>query len=705
MNVTVKHSLPGRMRLRYSASEISPRQAVLAQTLIAVQEGITDIQVNPKVCSFLVYYDENTLSKTNLLALFRVMSEKYLSDENLLDSVAAIPETASVFEILVSTLFDVAVRSLLPLPIRNLLLYKSIAPRICSALTSIFTGKIFSTDLLDAAALTVAVLDGNMQTARFIATLLDMGEEIEELTRRQSYSNLAQTLLISNEPAHRIENGEERSIFPSALKKGDLIIVRNGSQIPVDGDVESGEGLVNQASITGEPLPVEKKYGTTVFAGTMLLEGELFIRVRTVGTETKVHNIIAMIDRSQSLKAAAQKRSEQLAEKIVPFNFLLTGLTYLFTRNITKTIATLMVDYSCAMKLAAPIAVLTAMKEAAEHGISIKGGKYLEETALADTVIFDKTGTLTCAEPVLADVYPFGSFTKAEALRLAACLEEHFPHPLGRAVVQAADAQGLVHPERHAKVEYVVAHGIASSLEGKRVCIGSAHFIFEDEHIPTSKEVNRIQKKAKKLGYSLLYLAVDGKLAAILTIGDPIREGAAQIIAELKRLGVRNCLMITGDAEQAAAKIAEQAGITEYHAQSLPEDKVRYVHEARNAGHTVIMIGDGINDAPALSAANVGIAMDSCASIAGDTADIILSDDGLSGLLTVRKIGQKTLERIERHNKLIIGGNSALLFAGMFGLIPPALAAVIHNTLTIAISMQSMKPLLPKHYVQHKDAP
>ncbi|EPF47356.1 HAD ATPase, P-type, family IC [Treponema vincentii F0403] len=528
MNVTVKHSLPGRIRLRYNAAEISPRQAILAQTLIAVQDGITGIQVNPKVASFLVYYDVKALSESEVLALFCVLSGKYLSDENLLASVANIPATESIFDVLASTLFDVAVRSLLPMPIRNLLLYRRIAPRIIKAVQSIISGKFFSTDLLDAAALTVAVLDGKAETARFVATLLDMGEEIEELTRRQSYNNLAQTLLVSNEPVHLIEEDQERTIPPATLKKDDLIVVRAGSQIPADGNVEQGEGLVNQASITGESLPVEKKSGTTVFAGTILLEGELYIRVRTVGSETKVNNIIAMIDRSQSLKAAAQKRSELIAEKVVPFNFLLTGLTYLFTRDITKTVSTLMVDYSCAMKLAAPIAVLSAMKEAAEHGISIKGGKYLEAAALADTVIFDKTGTLTYAEPVLAGVHPFGGFTKDEVLRLSACLEEHFPHPLGRAVVKAAQVQNLVHPERHAKVEYIVAHGIASSLEGKRLCIGSAHFIFEDEKVPTSKSIARVQKAAEKSGYSLLYLAVDGQLAGILTIGDPAREGTAE---------------------------------------------------------------------------------------------------------------------------------------------------------------------------------
>lgn len=694
MNITVKHSLPGRIRLHYRADELSLRQAILAQTLIAVQDGITNIQINPHVHSFLVYYDTGIVSEDEVLALFRVLSDSYLSDESLLASTAQVPAPESVFNVLAGTLFNVAVRSLLPIPVRNMLLCRRIIPRILKAGKSILSGTFFSTDLLDATALTVAVLDGNMPTARFVSTLLDMGEEIEELTRRQSYNNLAQTLLISNEPVHVVEGDQERTIPPSALKRNDLIVVRAGSQLPADGEVERGEGLVNQAGITGESLPVEKSAGKTVFAGTLLVEGELYIRVRTVGTETKVHNIITMIDQSQSLKAAAQKRSEQMAEKIVPFNFLLTGLTYLFTRDITKTISTLMVDYSCAMKLAAPIAILSAMKEAAEYGISIKGGKYLEEAALADTVVFDKTGTLTYAEPVLAGIYPFAPYTEEEVLLLAACLEEHFPHPLGRAVVKAAEDRGLVHPERHAKVEYIVAHGIASALNGKRLCIGSAHFIFEDEHIPLSDEIAAIQHEAAAHGYSLLYLAADGILAGILTIGDPARHNAAETIAELKRLGVETCVMLTGDAEQAAAQIAAQTGITEYRAQTLPEDKVRYVQEAIENGHTVMMIGDGINDAPALSAAQIGAAMDSCTSIAGDTADILLAGDGLASLVTVRQLGQAVLRRINTTNKLIIGGNSFLLVAGMFGLIPPALAAVLHNSLTIAVSIQSMQKLL-----------
>lgn len=703
MKVFIKHSLPGRIRLHYDKASVSVRQAVLAQTLISVQDGIININVNPKTGSFLIFYDCKLINEREVIALFLALSEKYLNDENLLDAVKEVPVAESVFDVLISTLITFSFRSLLPVPVQNFILYKNIFPRVIKAGSSILNGKLFSTDLLDAVALTVAVATGKNSMARSVSTLLNMGEEIEDLTRRQSYDNLAQALLISNEPVHIIEEYcdndeariEEKTVPVSAVKKGDLIVVRAGSQIPADGEVEKGEGLVNQASITGESLPVEKANGNSVFAGTILVEGELYIRVRNTGTETKVHNIITMIDSSQNLKAVAQKRSENIAEKIVPFNFLLTGLTYLFTRDITKTISTLMVDYSCAMKLSAPIAVLSAMREATENGISVKGGKFLEDVALAETIVFDKTGTLTYAEPVLSGVYSFGDYTNDEVLRLAACLEEHYPHPLGRAVVKAAQDAGLVHPEKHAKVEYIVAHGIASSLNEKRLCIGSSHFIFDDENIPMSSEIQYVQNIAKESGDSLLYLAVDGKLAGILTIGDPVRSDAAYVINLLKESGIKNCMMITGDAEQAAAKIANQAGIKSYLSQALPEDKVEYVHAEIDKGNKVIMIGDGINDAPALSAATVGIAMDNASSIAGDTADIVLSTDGLNSLVTTRRLGQGLLKRIDTNNRIILYGNSLFLFGGIFGFLNPALAAILHNSLTVAISIKSMQKILP----------
>lgn len=694
MNVTVHHSLPGRLRLHYDAGLLYPRQAILAQSLIAVQEGISDIDLNTATGSFLIHYDTNIISEKQILALFKALTSKYLDDEELLERVAQVPERESISGVFVSTFIIYFAKKLLPLPVRTLLLYKDLIPRILKALSHIAGGKIFTTDLLDAAALTFATATGNRNTATQISTLLGMGEQIEDITRRQSYNNLAKTLLISHENVCLIDGAEEKQVPANALKKGDLIVVRKDSLIPADGTVEKGMALVNQASITGESLPVEKNPGSSVFAGTVLAEGEIYIRVRTTGTGTKVQNIIRMIDDSQNLKAAAQKRSEMIAEKIVPFNFLLAAVTWLITRNITRTMSTLMVDYSCAMKLSAPIAVLSAMKEAAERGISVKGGKYLEEAANADTVVFDKTGTLTTATPALEEIYPLEGLTKDEVLTYAACLEEHYPHPLGRAVVKAAEEKGLVHPEEHAKVEYIVAHGIASTWRNKKIRIGSAHFIFDDEKVPLTEEAKKIQEKCLNEGHSLLYLAYDGMLAGIIAIGDPARPEARETVARLHSLGIKNCVMITGDTEGAAKKIARKAGIDKWISQALPEDKVRYIEKARSSGHHVIMLGDGINDAPALSAADVGIAAEGCSSIAGETADIELNENGLENLVTVRRLGMGLIDKINTQNIAIIALNSLLLGLGIFSLITPGLAAILHNSLTVAISLRSMENIL-----------
>ncbi len=525
-----------------------------------------------------------------------------------------------------------------------------------------------------------------------------MGEDIEEITKRRSYNNLAHQLLCLDSSVQKVDvkSREEKTVSVKSLKKGDLVVFRSGSQILVDGIVENGQGMVNQASITGESLPVEKFEGAPVFAGTIISEGELYVKVNCSGNETKVNNIIQMIDNSQNLKALAQKRSEEVAQKIVPFNFLLTAITWLTTRNLTKTISTLMVDYSCALKISAPISVLSAMQEAAKMGISVKGGKYLEATANADTVIFDKTGTLTNARPAVSKIYTFRNFSEDEVLSLSACLEEHYPHPLGRAVVDAAVAKNINHPEYHTKVEYIVAHGIASTLNDKKTCIGSAHFIFEDEKIPYTDQIKKIQEKEMGLGNSLLYLSFDGELVGIIGIGDPVREDARDAIRELKKMGILQTIMITGDTEGAAKKIAKQAGIDKYHAQALPEDKVKFVNQENKKGHHVIMIGDGINDAPALSAADVGISIDGASPIAGDTADINLSHDGLNSLVIVRRLGQKLLDKMALNNRTIIGINSFLLIGGIVGFIPPTLAAVLHNSCTIGISLASMRPLLPE---------
>lgn len=694
MTVSVHHSLPGRVRIHYDLRELTPRQAILAQSLIAVQDGIIDISVNTQIGSYLIIFDTSIISQKEIENLFRALGSKYLDDQKLLEAVAQIPITESIMSIFISTMIDHFAKKLLPLPLRRLLLFKNIVPRVLSALNVCVTeGKLFSTQMLDATALTTAAFTGNTNTASSISMLLTLGEEIEDVTKRVSYGNLAHKLLISDEPVHILENGEEKTIPAEALKKGDLVIVRQGSMIPCDGTVESGEGMVNQASITGESLPVDKKAGSGVFAGTILSEGELIIRTRSTGQDTKVQNIIQMIDNSQSLKANVQRRSENLAEKIVPFNFALAGLTWLFTRNVTKTMSTLMVDYSCAMKLAAPIAVLSAMKEAAGLGISVKGGKYLEEVAQAHSIIFDKTGTLTYANPVVEKIYSFQNYTEDFVLQTAACLEEHFPHPLGRAVVAHAEKMGLYHPENHTKVEYIVAHGIASTLDGKKIRIGSAHFIFDDEKIPFEEGVKAIQEASLKTGQSLLYLSYDNQLAGVLAIGDPVRPEAREVIQQLKSTGIRRCVMITGDTEGAAKKIAAEAGLDGYYSQALPEDKVSLIKKEKKQGK-IIMLGDGINDAPALSAADVGIAIEGSSSIASDTADIVLSGGGLSSVVTTRLLGQGLISKINQNNAFIIEVNSALLILGVMGLITPQLAAILHNSVTVGISMKSMQNIL-----------
>lgn len=697
MIIQIHHYLPGRIRLHYDRFQYTSRQAILATTLIAVQEGIFDINVNPSVGSFLIHFDESILTKDELLNLFQALSGKYLEDRALLEKVKDVPEASSIFGLITETLAVHYLKKwLLPLPVKNFLLIAHVLPRILKALYSCLSEGLFNTDLLDAAALTVSILTGDHQTASNINMLLGMGEDIEEITKKRSYDNLAQQLLTMDDKIQKVEGNTEETVSVSSVAKNDLVVFRAGNQILVDGIVHHGEGMVNQASITGESLPVEKKEGAPVFAGTIVEEGEIFVTVSSTGNDTKVNNIIRMIDNSQNLKAVAQKRSENFARRIVPFNFLLTAATWFITKNIKKTVSTLMVDYSCALKLSAPISVLSAMQEAAVSGISVKGGKYLEAVAEADTVIFDKTGTLTFATPTVKAIYTFEGYSEEKILALAACLEEHYPHPLGRAVVNAAKQKCLNHPELHTKVDYIVAHGIASTLGGKKTCIGSSHFIFDDEGIPFTDEAKKIQRSESEIGNSLLYLSYDGKLIGIIGIGDPVRGDAKVAVESLRHLGISQTIMITGDTEGAAKKISAQAGIDKYHAQALPEDKVHFVEDEKRNGYKVIMIGDGINDAPALSAADIGISIDGASPIAGDSADINLTSDGLQSLVTVRKLGQDLLKRMYFNERAIIGVNSFLLAGGVLGFVSPNLAALLHNATTIGISVSSMRPILPK---------
>ena len=692
----VRHSIPGRIRLEYDKRRIDPIRAALAENLIAVQEGITAISFNSNVGTFLVYYDISKLSECEVLAFFSAIDGRYLDDPSMLASVREPDVSISLAGTLVSMTVSYALRKLLPVSIRSIMRVWRAFPRVMAGAKCLLSGHISDTRVLDAAAISVAIASGNSRTADNIGFLLSVGETIEEYTKRKSLDDLAITMFSGNESVHVLAGEDTEEVRPlSAVRKGDVIIARTGDVIQADGSVAKGEALVNQATITGEPLAVEKREGSTVFAGTVVEEGEIYVCVRQIGSQTKVSRILAEIGSSNELKVSSQKNAEILADRLVKYNFLFTALTFLFTRNTAKVLSTLMVDYSCAMKLAAPIAVLSAMKEAAEHGLLVKGGRFLEEAAKADTVVFDKTGTLTNASPMLSRIINFSARSDDEILRLAACLEEHYAHPIARAIVRAADERNLEHPEKHAKVEYIVAHGIASYVADHRVLVGSRHFVINDEHSEAPDSLDDIQKEAIKRGESLLYLAEDGRLIALFALSDPVRTDAAQVILKLRESGVSRCVMITGDDEGAAKSVAESAGLDRYISRALPEDKSRYVKDCRNDGHKVIMLGDGINDAPALAAADVGVAMGESAAIAGETADIVLSgDSGLEGIVTARELGRGLLRRIDQTNRSIVLVNTSLILLGLAGLLPPSVSALLHNASTVAFALQSSKPLI-----------
>ena len=692
----VRHSIPGRIRLEYDKRRIDPIRASLAENLIAVQEGITAISFNSNVGTFLVYYDISKLSECEVLAFFSAIDGRYLDDPSMLASVREPDVSISLAGTLVSMTVSYALRKLLPVSIRSIMRVWRAFPRVMAGVKCLLSGHISDTRVLDAAAISVAIASGNSRTADNIGFLLSVGETIEEYTKRKSLDDLAITMFSGNESVHVLAGEDTEEVRPlSAVRTGDVIIARTGDVIQADGSVAKGEALVNQATITGEPLAVEKREGSTVFAGTVVEEGEIYVCVRQIGSQTKVSRILAEISSSNELKVSSQKNAEILADRLVKYNFLFTALTFLFTRNTAKVLSTLMVDYSCAMKLSAPIAVLSAMKEAAEHGLLVKGGRFLEEAAKADTVVFDKTGTLTNASPMLSRIINFSARSDDEILRLAACLEEHYAHPIARAIVRAADERNLEHPEKHAKVEYIVAHGIASYVADHRVLVGSRHFVINDEHSEAPDSLDDIQKEAIKRGESLLYLAEDGRLIALFALSDPVRTDAAQVILKLRESGVSRCVMITGDDEGAAKSVAESAGLDRYISRALPEDKSRYVKDCRNDGHKVIMLGDGINDAPALAAADVGVAMGESAAIAGETADIVLSgDSGLEGIVTARELGRGLLRRIDQTNRSIVLVNTSLILLGLAGLLPPSVSALLHNASTVAFALQSSKPLI-----------
>ena len=582
----------------------------------------------------------------------------------------------------------------LPLPVRTFLTTLKSVKYIWKGVRTLAKCRI-EVPVLDATAIGVSMLRGDFSTASSVMFLLGFGEILEDWTHKKSVDDLARSMSLNVSKVWLITEDSEVQVGTDEIKPGDRVRIHMGTVIPFDGIVTEGEAMVNEASLTGESMPVAKHESSYVYAGTVMEEGELTIRVKETSGSTKFEKIVTMIEETEKLKSAVESKAEHLADRLVPYTLAGTGITYLLTRNMTKTLAVLMVDFSCALKLAMPIAVLSAMRESNARHMSVKGGRFLEAVAKADTIVFDKTGTLTYAQPRVAEVVTFGGRREDDMLRLAACLEEHYPHSLANAVVEEARVRGLNHEEYHSSVEYVVAHGISSTVEGKKVIIGSYHFVFEDEgcRVPEGDEA---KFDGLSDAYSHLYLAISGELAAVVCISDPLRAEAADAVRALHEQGIAHIVMMTGDNEKTAAAVARAVGVDEYHAGVLPEDKAAYIRARRAEGHTVIMIGDGVNDTPALSEADAGIAINTGAAIAREIADITISSQDLFELVTLRRLSEALMGRIDRNYRFIVSFNLMLIILGVTGVIQPTLSALLHNMSTLGISLRSMTNLLPE---------
>ena len=667
------------------------RQADVLEYYIRNIDGITDVKVYDRTADTVIFYCGSNKRIIEALAAFSFESAE---NEGLVpDHTSRVLNREFEDKLVMKVLLRFASKSFLPAPIRaGMAIIRSVR-YISAGLKSLLNGKL-SVSVLDATAVTVSLVRGDFSTASSVMFMLGLGELLEDWTHKKSVSDLAGAMSLNVDKVW-LKNGEETLVSVSDVKEGDRIIVRTGNMIPLDGKVVEGEAAVNQASMTGEALPVRKVCGSYAYAGTVVEEGECVIEVEKVSGGGRYDRIVKMIEESEKLKSTAEDKASRLADRLVPYTLGGTVLTYLLTRNVTKTLAVLMVDFSCALKLSMPIAVLSAMRECNQYNISVKGGKFLEAAAKADTIVFDKTGTLTYAQPKVAKIVTFGNRAENDMLRLAACLEEHYPHSLANAVVEEAKARGLNHEEYHSKVEYVVAHGISSTVENRKVVIGSYHFVFEDENcrIPDGDE----QKFADISDeYSHLYLAVSGVLTAVICISDPLRKEAKDAIKALHALGVKNVVMMTGDNEKTAAAVAREVGVDEYHAEVLPEDKAKFIREEKTAGRTVIMIGDGVNDTPALSEADVGIAINTGAAIAKEIADITISSEDLFEIVKLRELASALTKRIDRNYRFIVGFNFMLIVLGVAGFIQPTTSAMLHNMSTLGISLKSMTNLLPE---------
>lgn len=694
MNYTIQHEVPGRVRVKLAGRV--PEADIDALTRALRQHPVIQkATVYPRMGSLAVEFDP--AARAQALAAIAAIDRTAVDEARRDCTVALAPRTNSLLMDIATLLGGhLARRWFLPAPLSTIYTVWSYRGFLKAALASL-AGARLDVPVLDAAAIGISFLKRDWRTAASTMLLLNLGELLEDYTRAQSQNQLIYSLLDVPDYAQLIPCGdatvrgaEERRVQASSLVAGDLIVVRTGMPIPVDGTVEWGCAMVNQSTLTGEPLAIERSVGDDVFAGTAVEDGEAYVRVRAAATDTKLRSIVSLVEQSEALKAESLSRREHMADAFVPWNFLLAAGVYFKTRSLVRTSAALMVDYSCALKLTGAISVLTAMSQSAREGFTVKGSKHFEAFATADTIVFDKTGTLTAAAPQVADVLSFDGWDRTQVLRFSACLEEHFPHPVARAVVNAAAEAGLEHRERHAEVEYLVAHGIASSLDDKRCVIGSEHFVVEDEGVTIDDDVRALIEE-KLDGLSKLYLAVDGVLKGAIGIQDPLKPGTPEALAQLRALGFEHIVMLTGDNANAAARIAGKAGIDEFRADLLPEDKHTVIEQMRAAGRRVVMVGDGVNDSPALSAANVGVAMGSGTAIAKEVADITLTDGDLSSLVVLRRLALGLEERMDASFREVIGLNSLLLAGGVAGLIAPQVSSLIHNGSTVFLSARNAR--------------
>ena len=693
MKFIVKHEINGRLRIHVVQKRMTYTEADTLSWFLSNQKNVTDVKVYERTADAVICYVGTREEVLNLLKEFSYENTK------LPEHVAAGSgrELNAVYQekLVMKTVLHYGSKLFLPMPIRAVITSVKSVKYIWHGIRCLMHGKI-EVPVLDATAISVSVFRRDYATAGSVMFLLGIGEIIEEWTHKKSVGDLARSMSLNVNKVWLKRNEQEILVKSSDIEPGDHVVIRMGNVIPFDGEVVTGEGMVNQASLTGESLPVRRSVGQSVFAGTVLEEGEIEVLVKAVSGSTRFEKIVTMIEDSEKLKSSVEGKAEHLADRLVPYTLLGTGAVWLLTRNITKTLSVLMVDFSCALKLAMPITVLSAIREAGENNITVKGGKFLEAVADADTIVFDKTGTLTKATPTVKEIVAFSEYSENDLLCIAACLEEHFPHSMAKAVVDAAKERHLSHEEMHSKVEYVVAHGISSSIDDKKVLIGSSHFIFEDEGCTIPSEYQD-RYDSLKPEYSHLYLAIEKQLVAVICIEDPLREEATEMVRDLKKAGIRKVVMMTGDSERTAAAIAKRVGVDEYYAEVLPEDKANFVEKEKAEGRKVIMIGDGINDSPALSAADAGIAISDGAEIAREIADITIAADDLREVVTLKLLANAMMKRIHKNYRNIVGINSGLILLGVTGIVQPTVSALLHNASTLMISLGSMKNLLDEN--------